>query len=1530
MAVGRPQSRRLGAILPAARRALGLPESPGTRDATERWPGPAPHVNGPQQPAPHHGQLRRLQRRQQRMFVPPKKNLLSHRRLNTYVGDVITSLRNTGEQYEANGNNRKGAPLQQKIILPAAPLHEPLRAPTLSFNWDSPPIGMPHMGRTADMTASPLAARCIVSRSCASVRLQHSFQALNSISPLSSPLKIRVPRFSWDRPSVERACSDPCGDVTHAESPSAAPVSSALASSSAALTVSAQRLAADTSDVQRVAQNTPPCTPSASGTSSSGQAAMLRSLDTHGLNAELRKTLLAELRGEELHSTSERCDSESCASDPTAKLAFSTGDGVAAFEERIAECVSRGSTTLQSDDSSDLLAIHPSASDELCEDGPCSDLPSSQRPAAVQKACGGPLVGAQAEVVQRRTRQALGASDTPSAWQSPCLAGIAGGAPGRTASGAHAAPSASLFANPPSMNPGECTHSRAGPSAIPTTPRTPHPTSSPHIRCHGNTVFGFNTWAKLAMTDTDLEHAHHESALHGSQRPQPPSGNDNTGASYAAAPAAFAPAAAVPLGFQTWAARLANGDEASDFAVQRVQTSPDSTLTGNSSGVEARKMSMPACRLTFTDPGPPRLTFTDPGTPLRSSTFSKGSSSTKQQPSEPGFKAHALLAAIDDIREGGASTMAVSQASAAIDPQPSPHCALTSTTPASAGMLATTSHETPSGQTQLKKEAGVAASGAAAWNAVLPRMLQHMEAMQEDMRRMLAHAQAIATVPAAVLPVSTPVPGPVPAPAPVPVPQLPVPQLPAPQLPTPAPPLPLSFLPLMPSQSPLKQPSLPQQPHPTASHLTSPSSPTPPPAGQTLGDEPQALLSQPSVATAGRVAHASVATQPSPTQSAASSRSTGHFKPYADSGHVELTVGASGPHLADISDQTYSMSGSKSLVSEVPTHQAGTGLKEAPRAAATGGSLGTSVLRGEPVAPCEPLPLPHKLASVPAPPILAPPWPAPMPLPFPPSNASTRGADHAVRTKHEVGVQSNIHVGNALKAARERELQQVYIEALAPSPYIVPSSHGLETLSSCTVAPGNRDARAGERWSDLANGYDDVTRDQPMMGSTADRAKYTTCHSCTGGVLGGPDWRDIHSERATALHLRTVALTAATSRPWQAQPDLDRVSEHDKPTATHRPSGHERTGNNTPRHALHPDPQLHSTRHVALPDARTHPGEKSWHLRSTNISNSTRAHASMPSSTEKCLGLAGKTVGSKSISTVVDKTTNTSDDYAPLLTRSTQTVADKTTNTYEEDAQLSAIAVDTCHPKPVHNAPNAVSRAPYRRANVHFAIHAGTGEPAPVSRLNGTRQAAALRCGVEGRRPATTQTHKVEPDIQKMGDASRCFTSAVVSLICDYARQVLPATFLLRQRRRYNNQRSEGHLVSCLRFCVPCDSSGAPLEPEPMRQIELWCTLAGWGSVCVGNVPVPYDADYCCAFPDIVDAVLHRIPAGAAPPSIDSPSAVDAELATSDSANRYVISLQLADEPAILADIELRLRQGNHMHRKHATVSYVSRGGARA
>ena len=201
-------------------------------------------------------------------------------------------------------------------------------------------------------------------------------------------------------------------------------------------------------------------------------------------------------------------------------------------------------------------------------------------------------------------------------------------------------------------------------------------------------------------------------------------------------------------------------------------------------------------------------------------------------------------------------------------------------------------------------------------------------------------------------------------------------------------------------------------------------------------------------------------------------------------------------------------------------------------------------------------------------------------------------------------------------------------------------------------------------------------------------------------------------------------------------------------------------------------------------------------------------------------------------------------------------------------------------------------------------------------------------------------------------EATRTFHLAVVRVIAEYVRRVLPAAFLVRARdrsprrlgapsggqprsrhgersgsagrRREHPTRGAGAateheplpppLVSNLRFCVPADSRGTPLQGEPMREMELWVDLASWGRVHVADVPVPYDRDFRCAFPRILDAVLHRVPAGAVPPPTSCPTGRAAS-APEGEAHRHVISLEIADEPALLADVATRVLHAGALHR---------------
>lgn len=193
--------------------------------------------------------------------------------------------------------------------------------------------------------------------------------------------------------------------------------------------------------------------------------------------------------------------------------------------------------------------------------------------------------------------------------------------------------------------------------------------------------------------------------------------------------------------------------------------------------------------------------------------------------------------------------------------------------------------------------------------------------------------------------------------------------------------------------------------------------------------------------------------------------------------------------------------------------------------------------------------------------------------------------------------------------------------------------------------------------------------------------------------------------------------------------------------------------------------------------------------------------------------------------------------------------------------------------------------------------------------------AAAADAAATNAAAAFRQTHRHSAAVAPLSPEQRGarFTASVAKHICGYGRRVLPSSVLCRARR----ESPPVPLVRCVRFCVPCNESGVPLQPEPIRSVELWCDLRHWGRVHVGNVPVPYDEHFRCAFPTIVQAILHRVPAGAAPPptayatgraAAGTAAATAASSPPPSPGARHVVSLQLADEPLILDAVEAQLR----------------------
>ena len=191
----------------------------------------------------------------------------------------------------------------------------------------------------------------------------------------------------------------------------------------------------------------------------------------------------------------------------------------------------------------------------------------------------------------------------------------------------------------------------------------------------------------------------------------------------------------------------------------------------------------------------------------------------------------------------------------------------------------------------------------------------------------------------------------------------------------------------------------------------------------------------------------------------------------------------------------------------------------------------------------------------------------------------------------------------------------------------------------------------------------------------------------------------------------------------------------------------------------------------------------------------------------------------------------------------------------------------------------------------------------PISPFPGLRGGASVRAPTAF---SASNSGKTTPE----GELHRHFNGTVARRIGQYARKVLPASLLLRARR----QRPPQPVVTRVRFCVESDASGVPLQPEPLREIELWCDLLGWGRVHIGNVPVPYDEAYKCAFPRIVEAVLHYVLPGVPPPADAHELPGKSQLPWSREAGgglrahaRHVVSLELEEEHCILEAVEVML-----------------------
>ena len=135
------------------------------------------------------------------------------------------------------------------------------------------------------------------------------------------------------------------------------------------------------------------------------------------------------------------------------------------------------------------------------------------------------------------------------------------------------------------------------------------------------------------------------------------------------------------------------------------------------------------------------------------------------------------------------------------------------------------------------------------------------------------------------------------------------------------------------------------------------------------------------------------------------------------------------------------------------------------------------------------------------------------------------------------------------------------------------------------------------------------------------------------------------------------------------------------------------------------------------------------------------------------------------------------------------------------------------------------------------------------------------------------------------------FATCVADVVCSYLWRVLPQRAAAAATAARHGRQQREPLIASLRFCVETDSAGSPLIPEPLRQIELWCMLAGWGLVHVGSVPISYDRRFRCTFPEIHEAVLHRVPHIGTPAEAAGPVG-------------YLVSLAIKEERRVLAVVD--------------------------